>query len=235
MECRQKDEECCDGQCINTSTYQSDPNHCGKCIVQCEKDERCVKGQCVGSNRLSIRFEYVGFKFVESTSEDCPDLRPGGREVLTARLSLIRSGLYEGPGRFSADIDACGLTPNREDPGMVQDRDNFLGCKVTTIVPEYPVHVRVEVDMVDANRPNYVKIEWEPTKAPDVQVSTGCEPAYQAGYVTQMTRDYRRVNRREITDYDLLPQLAPGGRLRNGRYTDPEGTDEGRWIFTVGD
>jgi len=52
----------------------------------------------------------------------------------------------------------------------------------------------------------------------DVQVSTGCEPAFETGYVTQMTEEYRGENNQQITDYDLLPRLAPGGKLRDGVY-----------------
>jgi hypothetical protein len=246
MECREKNHECCDGKCVDVASYQSDPKHCGKCIVQCEKDEKCVKGECVGRKKetISIRLAYVGFKFVESTPEDCPGMRPGGKEVLTAELRLVSASpehyLYVGSGRFSADIDGCGLTPNRQDPGMWQNNeqpggfkgDNFLGCKVTTVVPEHPVRVRVEIDMVDARRPNYVEIEWEPAGGPvDVRVSTGCEPAYEAGYVTGIPKEYRRRQRRQVTDYDLLPRLAPGGRLREGVYRSVD--DEGLTI-TVG-
>jgi hypothetical protein len=115
---------------------------------------------------------------------------------------------------------------------MVEDRpgapggfggDNFLGCKVTTVVPEHAVQVSVEVNMVDVERPNYVMIEWTPTAGHvGVGVSTGCEPAYQAGYVKDITQEYRREQRRQITDYDLLPRLAPGGRLREGVYRSPD-------------
>jgi hypothetical protein len=51
MECREQGRECCNGECVAVSSYQSDPKHCGKCIVECEKDEKCVKGVCVGSSR----------------------------------------------------------------------------------------------------------------------------------------------------------------------------------------
>jgi hypothetical protein len=51
QECTEENHECCDGDCVDVSRYQSDPKHCGKCIVECEKDEKCVKGVCVGSNR----------------------------------------------------------------------------------------------------------------------------------------------------------------------------------------
>jgi len=196
---------------------------------------------------IPFKLSYVGYKFVESTEEDCPDMRPNGSETLTAQLRLVSaeagvSYLYEGTGRFSADIDACGLTPNREDPGEVYDRgdvpgdfhgDNFLGCKVTTAVPEHAVRVRVEVDMVDPRRPNYVKVEWEPEgTAPSPKVTSGCEPAYHAGYVKQANATYRRDQRRQITEYDLLPRLAPGGELRTGVYRVTE--DEGLTI-TVGE
>ena len=153
---------------------------------------------------IPFKLSYVGHKFVESTEEDCPDMRPNGEEVLTAQLRLVdaEAGVsyrYEGTGRFSADIDGCGLTPNREDPGEVYDRgdvpgdfhgDNFLGCKVTTVLPEHAVRVQVEVDMVDPRRPNYVEVEWEAVApAPRTKVSTGCEPAYHADYVKQMADD----------------------------------------------
>lgn len=58
MECRQENHQCCDGDCVDTATYQSDPKHCGKCIVECEKDEQCVKGECVGSPRVGYRITY---------------------------------------------------------------------------------------------------------------------------------------------------------------------------------
>lgn len=58
VECRKEGHECCDGQCFEIAKYQSDPTHCGKCIVKCEKDERCYKGQCVGSKRLGYRIRY---------------------------------------------------------------------------------------------------------------------------------------------------------------------------------
>lgn len=51
MECRKENHQCCEGDCVDVATYQTDPNHCGKCIVKCEQGERCVKGQCVGSKR----------------------------------------------------------------------------------------------------------------------------------------------------------------------------------------
>jgi hypothetical protein len=58
MECREKNHECCDGNCVDMASYQTDPKHCGKCIVQCEKDQRCVKGECVGSKRAGYRISY---------------------------------------------------------------------------------------------------------------------------------------------------------------------------------
>jgi hypothetical protein len=195
---------------------------------------------------IPLKVSYVGYKFVESSEEDCPDMRPNGAEVLTAKVRLVdaEAGVsyeYEGTGRFSVDIDGCGLTPNRGDPGMVHDRgdvpgdfhgDNFLGCKVTTVLPEHAVRVRVEVDMVDAQRPNYVKVEWEPVgPAPGTKVSTGCEPAYHAEYVKQMAGTYRGRQSRQIVDYDLLPRLAPGGELRTGVYRSVD--DEGLTL-TVG-
>lgn len=200
-----------------------------------------------GGGTIPLKISYVGYKFVESTEEDCPDMRPNGQEVLTAQVRLVDaekgvSYSYEGTGRFSADIDACGLTPNREDPGEVYDRgnvagdfhgDNFLGCKVTTVLPEHAVRVTVEVNMVDAQRPNYVTVEWEAAgPPPGTKVSTGCEPAYHAGYVKQMAETYRRPQRRQITDYDLLPQLAPGGELRRGVYRS---ADEEGLTITVGE
>jgi hypothetical protein len=51
VECRQEGHECCYGECVEIAKYQSDPKHCGKCIVECEEAERCVKGQCVGRKR----------------------------------------------------------------------------------------------------------------------------------------------------------------------------------------
>lgn len=58
MECPKEDSECCDGSCIKVSSYQSDPKHCGKCIVECEEDQRCEKGQCVGSRRTAYSLRY---------------------------------------------------------------------------------------------------------------------------------------------------------------------------------
>lgn len=43
---------------MKITSYQSDPKHCGKCIVECEKDEQCVKGECVGSPRVGYRITY---------------------------------------------------------------------------------------------------------------------------------------------------------------------------------
>lgn len=59
QECRQQNHECCEGNCVDTAGYQSDPKHCGKCIVECEKDERCVEGACVGSKRRGYSLVYV--------------------------------------------------------------------------------------------------------------------------------------------------------------------------------
>lgn len=58
MECAAADHECCDGYCVDMASYQSDPNHCGKCIVQCEKDQKCVKGLCIGSKRAGYQVSY---------------------------------------------------------------------------------------------------------------------------------------------------------------------------------
>jgi hypothetical protein len=68
--------------------------------------------------------------------------------------------------------------------------------------------------------------------APSPTVRTGCEPAYQAEYVKQMAGTYRGRQNRQITDYDLLPRLAPGGALRTGMYRSPD--DEGLTI-TIGE
>ena len=124
---------------------------------------------------------------------------------------------------------------------MVHDRgdvpgdfhgDNFLGCKVTTVVPEHAVRVRVEVDMLDA-QPYSVNVEWEPAGgAADVRVNTGCEPAHQAEYVTQATEEYRSGGSDGTTDYDLLPRLARGGKLREGVYRP---ADDERVTITVGE
>jgi len=59
MECRKENHECCDTECMDMARYQSDPKHCGKCIVECEKDERCVEGACVGSKRRGYSLVYV--------------------------------------------------------------------------------------------------------------------------------------------------------------------------------
>jgi hypothetical protein len=58
MECRQENHECCEGDCVDIASYQSDSKHCGKCIVECEKDERCEKGECVGSKRAGYSVVY---------------------------------------------------------------------------------------------------------------------------------------------------------------------------------
>ena len=58
MECSAKDHECCEGNCVDMAAYQSDPKHCGKCIVQCEPDERCERGECVGSKRVGYSIRY---------------------------------------------------------------------------------------------------------------------------------------------------------------------------------
>jgi hypothetical protein len=58
VECRQEGHECCDGECVEIARYQSDPKHCGKCIVDCEQDEKCFQGECVGSKRLGYRIRY---------------------------------------------------------------------------------------------------------------------------------------------------------------------------------
>ena len=58
LECRQAGHECCYGECVDIANYQSDPKHCGKCIVECEQDEQCVKGECVGSKRAAYRIRY---------------------------------------------------------------------------------------------------------------------------------------------------------------------------------
>lgn len=58
VECRQEGHECCDGECVEIAKYQSDPKHCGKCIVECEQDEQCVKGECLGSKRVGYCIRY---------------------------------------------------------------------------------------------------------------------------------------------------------------------------------
>jgi hypothetical protein len=58
MECSADHHECCDGRCVDMASYQSDAEHCGKCVVQCETDERCVNGECVGSQRSGYRLRH---------------------------------------------------------------------------------------------------------------------------------------------------------------------------------
>ncbi len=197
---------------------------------------------------LQIRLANLGFGDVESTEEDCPAMRRDGKEVLTARLRLVdddaAGGLveYQGQGRFSADIDACGLTPNRDDPGQVHDRgdvlgnfhgDNFLGCLLTTRVPEHSVRVTLSISMVDVRSPNYVEVEWEPTGPVAVDVRTKCEPAFDADYKADITESYQGGGSRQITGYDLVTRMvAPGGVLRDGAYRDP---DSPQWTYTVGE
>ena len=200
----------------------------------------------VADDAILIRYTYTGFKFVESTAEDCPSMRPNGQELLTARLRLLGSrdgsSFYEGTGRFSADIDGCGLTPDRKDPGSAANGngfggfrgDNFLGCKVTLVAPEREVRVRVRVSTDDDRRPQSVEIEWEPSApAPDTRVTSGCEPPWHAEHVKNFTREYSRRKSAEITDYDLLPRMAPGGALRPGTYEEPDASTDGHWTLTV--
>jgi hypothetical protein len=201
---------------------------------------------------LRIRLAYVGFGYVESSEEDCPRMRPNGTEVLTAELSFVGSDFdehsseveYEGEGWFRVDIDGCGLTPNREDPGMVHDRgdvlgdfhgDNFLGCMLSTVVPQHEVRVRVTVYMEDGDepdQPNSVGIEWEPIETPvAVDVKTECESAFHAQYVADITSMYQEGGGHGITNYDLLQQMvAPGGTFRQGTYRD---SDWEGWTYTV--
>ena len=195
---------------------------------------------------ISIEYEYSGFAFVDSTAEDCPDMRPDGREILTARLQLVAvwdgSRRYEGTGRFSADIDGCGLTPNRKDPGRAQGNtgfggfvgDNFLGCKVTTVVPERAVRVSLRVSRADDDSFGAVEIEWTPAgPAADARVTSPCEPPWHAEHVKSLTAKYRGPARVGITDPDVMPRMLDGAALRAGTYTDPNGSPEGTWTLTV--
>jgi hypothetical protein len=59
MECRQDNHECCDGNCVDMASYQSDPKHCGKCVVECDEGDRCVKGKCVGKKRTAYLLVFV--------------------------------------------------------------------------------------------------------------------------------------------------------------------------------
>jgi hypothetical protein len=157
---------------------------------------------------------------------------------------LVQSGdgstVYAGTGRFSADIDGCGLTPNRKDPGGTGNGsgfggfngDNFLGCKVTTVAPEREVRVTMEVLAYDD--PQYLKIEWQPVgRAPDVRVTSGCEAAWHAEQVKDLSAEYGREQRTEITDLDALQKIVLRGGLRPGTYQQPDGSPEGRWTLTV--
>lgn len=196
---------------------------------------------------ISIEYGYSGFAFVDATAEDCPSMRPDGREVLTAQLRLVGivdgSRRYEGTGRFSADIDGCGLTPNRADPGQINGGDpgwggfrgdSFLGCTVTTVVPERTVQVSLRVSPPDDESPGAVDIRWTPiSPAADARVASPCEPPWHAEHVKRLTEKYRGAARLEITDYDLMPKILDGGALRPGTYTDPEGSVEGTWTLTV--
>jgi hypothetical protein len=57
VECRKEGYECCEGDCVEIASYQSDPKHCGKCVVECESDEKCENGQCVRT-RVSYRITF---------------------------------------------------------------------------------------------------------------------------------------------------------------------------------
>jgi hypothetical protein len=195
---------------------------------------------------LLIRYVYTGFKFVDSTAEDCPSMRPNGSEVLTARVRLLRtrdgSTFYGGTGRFSADIDGCGLTPNREDPGATTgggfggfNGDNFIGCKVTTVAAARDVRVTLELQVYEElkNQPRSLEISWEPSGTPpDPRITSTCEGPWHAKYAGSITREYRE-NRMEITDPDVLQKIAAGRTLREADVSDPDGTSEGRWTLTI--
>ena len=195
---------------------------------------------------ISVEYVYSGFAFVDSTAEDCPNMRPDGREVLTARLRLLAvvdgSRRYEGTGRFSADIDGCGLTPDRKDPGRAEGNsgfggfvgDNFLGCKVTTVVPDRAVRVSLRVSPPEDGSPGAIEIEWTPAAtAADPRVTSPCEPPWHAEQVKRLRSKYRGRARVEISDEDLMPKMLDGGDLRSGTYKEPNGSAEGMWTLTL--
>lgn len=238
-----------------TFTFTADPRGEGGGLVAFESTSRRgiareinVSFDPVDEDALLIRYVYTGFKFVDSTAEDCPSMRPNGAEVLTARVRLLRtrggSTFYGGTGRFSADIDACGLTPNRKDPGATGNGngfggfngDNFLGCKVTTVAADREVLVTLELQVYEDlnNQPRSLEISWEPSGAPpDPRIASTCEGPWHAQYASDITREYRDEKRMEITDPDVLQRIATGRALREGNFADPDGTSEGRWTLTV--
>jgi hypothetical protein len=103
---------------------------------------------------------------------------------------------------------------------------------VTTVVPEREVSVTMELLVYDD--PQYLKIEWEPVgRAPDVRVTSTCEPAWHAEHVKNLSAEYRREKREEITDLEALRRMVMGGALRQGTYQQTDGAPDGRWTLTV--
>ena len=144
-------------------------------------------------------YAYVGYKFADGTEEDCPDMRPGGKEVLTANVQLV-------------DADPDGF------PLSTQGR------------PVLGRHRRVRAD-AEPRRSRFPRVQGDRRDHGRRESDDRREPAYQAGYVASIPKEYRGQSRKQISDYDLLPRLAPRGKLPEGVY---QTIDDERVTISVG-
>ena len=126
---------------------------------------------------------------------------------------------------------------------MVHDRgdvpsdfhgDNFLGCTVGVTVAEHNVDMSVEV-FNNEDGPGHAEFKWRPTGPPvNVTVRSGCEPAYEKGYVSDVTDDFRRGGSQSFTDHELTQRMLARGIPNEGVYHDPEPSEYDRWMLTLG-